>query len=73
MFWALNGATRNPSCKRMRQRAAVSTDLPALEQVPWNMMAGVLGVGIRLFAFFSESNQVADLAGKWQGNYKVQV
>ena len=40
MFCALKGATRNPSCSRMRHMAAVSTLLPALEQVPWNMMAG---------------------------------
>ena len=70
MFWALNGATRNPSCKRMRHRAAVSTDLPALEQVPWNMMAGVLGVGMDSYSpFFSEDDQVADLAGKGQGQF----
>ena len=39
MFCALNGATRMPSCKRIRHRAAVSTLLPALELVPWIIRA----------------------------------
>ena len=41
MFWALNGATRTPSWRRMRHSAAVSTDLPALDEVPCTMRAGV--------------------------------
>ena len=41
MFWALNGATRRPSWKRMRHSAAVRMLLPALELVPWSIRAGV--------------------------------
>jgi hypothetical protein len=42
MFWALNGATQSPSCRKIRHRAAVRTDLPALDERPCSMMAGVL-------------------------------
>ena len=41
MFWALKGQTSKPSSRKMRQKAAASMDLPALEQVPWSMRAGV--------------------------------
>ncbi len=37
MFCDLNGATATPSWKRIRHIAAVSTLLPAFEQVPWNI------------------------------------
>ena len=45
MFWALNGATRSPRRARARHRPAQSTDLPALDVVPWTMMAGVRRLG----------------------------
>ena len=41
MFCALNGATRRPSWRRIRQSAAARTLLPAFEPVPWNMITGV--------------------------------
>ena len=41
MFCDLNGATRSPSCRKIRHSAAVNTLLPALELTPWSMMAGV--------------------------------
>src|SRR5215217_3796301 len=34
MFWALNGATSKPSCRRMRHNAPTVSDLPASEAVP---------------------------------------
>ena len=34
MFCALKGATRSPSCAKMRQSAVVVSDLPAWEAVP---------------------------------------
>src|SRR4051812_1599729 len=37
MFCALNGATRTPSCARMRQSPVTSVLLPAVEAVPWIM------------------------------------
>ena len=35
MFWDLKGATRQPSCLKMRQSAAQSRLFPALDMVPW--------------------------------------
>ncbi|MBF8299375.1 MAG: hypothetical protein HW397_424 [Dehalococcoidia bacterium] len=37
MFWALNGATLSPRLAKIRQRAVVKTDLPALDMVPWTI------------------------------------
>jgi|GEM_PF-3784135 len=58
MFCALKGATLTPSCRRMRQRAAVSTDLPALEQVPWNMRAGVFLPFVIGYSSFSKTTSL---------------
>ena len=52
MFWALNGATRRPSWRRIRQRAAVRMLLPAFEPVPWNMSVGVRCAGRRFWVRF---------------------
>jgi hypothetical protein len=41
MFCALNGATRRPSCRKMRQSAATRVDLPTPLAVPWIMRAGI--------------------------------
>ena len=40
MFWALNGATRKPSWRRIRQSAVTSVLLPACEAVPWTIRTG---------------------------------
>src|SRR5215510_6682263 len=34
MFWALNGATLNPSCRKILHRAATVSDFPACDAVP---------------------------------------
>ena len=34
MFWLLKGATRSPSCRKIRQSPAASRLLPALDMVP---------------------------------------
>ncbi len=39
MFWALNGATRQPRRLRIRQKAVAAIDLPTSLPVPRNMMA----------------------------------
>ena len=39
MFCALNGATRYPSCRNTRQSPAAIRLLPALDIVPWIMIA----------------------------------
>ena len=38
MFWALNGATRNPRFARSRQRAVATQLLPLLEELPRTAM-----------------------------------
>jgi hypothetical protein len=43
MFWALKGATARPRREKMRQRAAVSKLLPALEETPCTIRAGTPG------------------------------
>ena len=66
IFWDLKGATDTPSWRRIRHSAAVRTDLPALEHVPWNIREGafvlvmrvnrsgrfVIVVALKLFVFF---------------------
>ena len=39
MFWDLKGATRYPSWAKIRHRPAQSRLFPALEAVPWIIMA----------------------------------
>ena len=39
MFWGLNGETARPRRAAKRQSPATIRDLPALEAVPWIMMA----------------------------------
>jgi hypothetical protein len=39
MFWALKGATRQPSSAKIRQSAAVMIDLPEWDAVPSTIRA----------------------------------
>jgi CelD/BcsL family acetyltransferase involved in cellulose biosynthesis len=48
IFWDLKGATDTPSWRRIRHSAAVRTDLPALELVPWNIREGVVVLVVRV-------------------------
>ena len=50
MFCALNGATRKPSCSRIRQNAAASTLFPAFEDVPCTVK--IAECGNKPFIFF---------------------
>ena len=41
MFCGLNGATRRPRLTAARHSPATRIDLPTLEPVPWNIIAGI--------------------------------
>ena len=70
MFWDLKGATDTPSCSKIRHRAAVRIDFPALEQVPWNIKDGVdvavvlLKSWLRLCFIVSKNEYVSGGLGK---------
>ena len=60
MFCALNGATRRPSCLKMRQSAATRVDFPTPLAVPWIMRAGIPGT----YPFFQNRAPDSYLLGR---------
>src|SRR5919202_342191 len=75
MFWALKGATRNPSWRKIRHRAATSRLLPTDDAVPCtiSVLAGMrslqdAGDGLdQSLALWPRSNADSDVLGQAEG------